>query len=411
MTATAEKSMFSWFTSIPDHVPDDMVRYFFYWQIFYLLAGIGHFLVMLSFLNTGVTFMVIFNIFSVTLFATATYLLRRGYYRLAYWGAIAELVLHGIAATICVGTAYGFQQFPFLVVILLFIQPFYSQRFSIFMTGAVLASSAAVTYYATNNPPVYEIAEYWVNSMIMSSVITWPIFVLIMVLPFVRASARAEKELAAAYGESERLLLNILPAPIARRLKTTEGMIADDFDRVAVLFADIVGFTQMSDRLQPAQVVTLLNDVFNAIDKIVAKYGVEKIKTIGDAYMVVAGVPSPIPDPEETIARLALDIQNAVAQFKVPGTDEPVQVRIGLNAGKVVAGVIGNRKFAYDLWGDAVNVAARMESTGEIGRIQVTDEFAQILEGRFQFEPRGEVDIKGKGVISTSFLTGKTQSA
>ena len=401
---TSATSFTGWLASVPPDVPDDLARYYLYWRIFYFLAGFSHFLVLLMFLQTGVYFMVIFNIFSVALFAAAFWLLQRGYYRLAYWGAFWELVLHGIAATICVGPEYGFEDYAYLVAILAFIQPFYSFRFSIVLTGATLISAGVVTYYAINNPPIYLIPESWSDAMIVSSVISWPIYILVMVLPFVRASARAEKQLAAAYGESERLLLNILPKPIAKRLKTTEGMIADDYDQVAILFADIAGFTKMSDRLKPSEVVTLLNEVFNAIDELVAKYGVEKIKTIGDAYMVVAGVPNPIADPNETIAQLALDIRSTVSRFKEPGTGTPVAVRIGINSGTVVAGVIGNRKFAYDLWGDAVNVAARMEATGEIGKIQATDEFAATLQDRFDFEPRGKIDIKGKGKIATSFL-------
>ena len=401
---TSATSFTGWLASVPPDVPDDLARYYLYWRIFYFLAGFSHFLVLLMFLQTGVYFMVIFNIFSVALFATAFLLLQRGYYRLAYWGAFWELVLHGIAATICVGPEYGFEDYAYLVAILAFIQPFYSFRFSIVLTGATLISAGLVTYYAINNPPLYVIPESWSDAMIVSSVISWPLYILVMVLPFVRASARAEKQLAAAYGESERLLLNILPKPIAKRLKTTEGMIADDYDQVAILFADIAGFTKMSGRLKPSEVVTLLNEVFNAIDELVAKYGVEKIKTIGDAYMVVAGVPNPIADPNETIAQLALDIRSTVSQFKEPGTGTPVAVRIGINSGTVVAGVIGNRKFAYDLWGDAVNVAARMEATGEIGKIQATDEFAATLQDRFDFESRGEIDIKGKGKIATSFL-------
>ena len=396
-----------WIASVPPHVSDDLARYYLYWRIFYFLAGFSHFLVLLMFLQTGVHFMVIFNIFSVALFAAAFWLLKRGYYRLAYWGAFSELVLHGIAATVCVGIRYGFQDYAFLVAILAFIQPFYSLRFSIALTGATLLSAGLITYYAMNTPPLYVVPESWSDMMVVSSVMSWPLYVLAMVLPFVRASARAEKQLAAAYGESERLLLNILPKPIAKRLKATEGMIADDHDKVAILFADIAGFTKMSDRLQPTQVVTLLNDVFNAIDELVAKHGVEKIKTIGDAYMVVAGVPNPIADPNETIAQLALDIRSTVSRFKEPDTGNPVAVRIGINSGTVVAGVIGNRKFAYDLWGDAVNVAARMEATGEIGRIQATDDFAVSLQDRFDFEPRGEIDIKGKGKIATSFLIGR----
>ncbi|WP_419914152.1 adenylate/guanylate cyclase domain-containing protein [Hoeflea sp.] len=404
---SGESTIWRRITSIPDSVPDDMARYYIYWKIFYVLAGLGHGFALIMFVLNGVTVMAVFNIFSVSLFATAYFLLRAGYYRTAYWGAITELTLHGIAATICVGTQFGFSNYTFLVVILAFIQPFYSWRKSALIAAVALASAVVVTYYAMNHEPIYRIPQQYLTSTTLSQVVTWPLFVLIMVLPFIRASARAERELAAAFAESERLLLNILPESIAKRLKTTAGMIADDRDRVAILFADIVGFTNMSGRLQPAELVALLNQVFNAIDELVAAYGVEKIKTIGDAYMVVAGLPDPIEYPEEKLARLALDMQDAVSQFRWPGTGQPLRVRIGLNAGKVVAGVIGNRKFAYDLWGDAVNVAARMEATGEPGRIQVTDDFRAALEDRFVFEPRGEIDIKGKGKVATSFLVAE----
>ncbi len=394
-------------TSVPSNVPQEMVRYYVYWKIFYVAAGLGHLLSIFLFAYNGVTFMAIFNIGSVALFIAALFLLRAGRYRIAYWGALGEVTLHGIAAMICVGPGFGFQNYAFLVPILLFIQPFYGMRFSILMTIATLASASIITWYALNTPPVYTIPPGEVNRLIVTSIITWPVFVLIMVLPFIRASARAEKELASAYDESERLLLNILPEPIADRLKETEGMIADDHDRVAILFADIVGFTQMSGRLRPAEVVAMLNEVFNAIDALVARHGVEKIKTIGDAYMAVAGVPAPLADPDGTIADLALEIQDAVSHIREPGTGNPVQVRIGINSGSIVAGVIGNRKFAYDLWGDAVNLAARMESTGEPGRIQVPGDLAERLADRFVIEPRGEVDVKGKGRIATAYLVGR----
>jgi len=407
MTAAAKKlPIVEWMTSVPQNVPSELARYYIYWKIFYLLAAIGHLFALSMFWQTGVYFMTVFNIFSVAIFIAALWLLRSGYYRLAFWGAITELTLHGIAATVCVGYLYSFQNYSFLVVILLFIQPFYRLRTSIIMTGVLLASAGMVMYFSVNNPPYYVVPEEFVTMLAVMPMFSWPIYVLIMVLPFLTASARAEKELAAAYGESERLLLNILPAPIADRLKTTSGMIADDHEKVAILFADIVGFTEMSSRLPPAKLVELLNSVFNAIDELAAKYGVEKIKTIGDAYMMVAGLPSPDADPDETIARLALELQNTVSQFEDPVSGEPVRMRIGINSGSVVAGVIGNRKFAYDLWGDAVNVAARMEATSEEARIQVTDSFASSLRDRFQFEHRGDVEIKGKGLMSTSFLTG-----
>ena len=396
-----------WFTRPPAHVSPELVRYYIYWKIFYVIAAIGHFFTLILFLRTGVTFMAVFNVFSVVLFISALVLLERGRYRIAFWAAIAELVLHGIAATVCVGPLYGFQNYPFLVVILLFIQPFYAMRVSILGAAAVLASAALVMSHAISHEPLYIMPEDQRAFLSAMAMVTWPFYVLLMVLPFVRASARAEREIQAAYGESESLLLNILPAPIAARLKASEGMIADDHDKVAVLFADIAGFTQMSGRLKPAELVSLLNDVFNAIDEVVARHGAEKIKTIGDAYMVAAGLPLEDPDPEATIAQLALDMVDVVSRFQDPITGEPVRIRIGINAGAVVAGVIGNRKFAYDLWGDAVNVAARMEATGEIGRIQAPDTLAAALSDRFTFEPRGEIEVKGKGMMRTSFLTGR----
>ena len=408
---TTRQRILDWFTFTPEHVTDGLARYYIYWKVFYVLAAAGHFMTLVLFWRAGVTFMAVFNIFSVATFVAALLLLERGFYRVAFWAAISELVLHGIAATVCVGHQYSFQNYPFLVVILLFIQPFYSMRASILGSAAILLSAALVMSYAVSNEPFYVMPVDQEVMLSAAPMITWPLYVLLMVLPFVRASARAEQEIAAAYGESERLLLNILPAPIAARLKTTEGMIADDHDKVAVLFADIVGFTQMSGRLTPAELVSLLNDVFNAIDEVVARYGAEKIKTIGDAYMVVAGLPLADPDPDATISHLALDMVDVVSRFKDPITDEPVRIRIGINSGAVVAGVIGNRKFAYDLWGDAVNVAARMEATGEIGRIQVPETFAMSMSDRFEFEPRGEIEVKGKGTMRTSYLTGRRPHA
>ncbi|MEM9470697.1 MAG: adenylate/guanylate cyclase domain-containing protein [Pseudomonadota bacterium] len=408
---TTRQRILDWFTFTPEHVTDDLARYYIYWKVFYVLAALGHFMTLVLFWQTGVTIMAVFNVFSVAIFVSALMLLERGYYQTAFWAAITELVLHGIAATICVGHQYSFQNYPFLVVILLFIQPFYSMRSSILMAAAILLSAALVMSYAVSNQPLYLMPEDQQAMLAAVPMISWPFYVLLMVLPFVRASARAEQEIAAAYGESERLLLNILPAPIAERLKTTQGMIADDHDKVAILFADIVGFTEMSGRLKPTELVSLLNDVFNAIDGVVAKYGAEKIKTIGDAYMVVAGLPLADPDPDATIAQLALEMADVVSCFKDPVTGDPVQIRIGINSGAVVAGVIGNRKFAYDLWGDAVNLAARMEVTCEVGRIQAPQALAHSLRDRFAFEPRGEVEIKGKGKMRTAYLTGRLGDA
>ena len=219
---------------------------------------------------------------------------------------------------------------------------------------------------------------------------------------------------------SERLLLNVLPRSIAERLKgrpeiTTEGfafsgIIADSFAEVTVLFADIVEFTKFSQSVRPEIVVDVLNDIFTRFDKIADKYGLEKIKTIGDAYMVAAGLPIPVEDHTKRVADMALDMIEAVESFNAQ-TGYKLKVRIGIDTGAVVAGVIGQRKFLYDLWGDTVNTASRMESHGVAGRIQVTDTTQQRLNGAFSLEKRGAIDVKGKGAMDTWFLNGRSEAA
>jgi adenylate cyclase len=217
---------------------------------------------------------------------------------------------------------------------------------------------------------------------------------------FVRA--REEEQ-----AKSERLLLNVLPAPVAARLKEQEGIIADDFPSVTVLFADLVGFTPLSERLSAAELVSLLDQVFARWDVLVAELQVEKIKTIGDAYMVAAGIPIPRDDHADAIAELALRMGPELARCSV-AAGLPLQVRIGIDTGPVVAGVIGRAKFIYDLWGDTVNTASRMESHALPGTIQVTERVYELLRHRFDLQARGMVEVKGKGPMTSYLLTGVT---
>lgn len=214
---------------------------------------------------------------------------------------------------------------------------------------------------------------------------------------------QTEAELLYQRRKAELLLLNVLPQPIAERLKRGSQTIADSFSDAAILFADIVDFTGLAATLEPTQLVKLLNDVFSVFDQLVERYGLEKIKTIGDAYMAVGGVPLPHPGALAAIADLALDMQREVSQFQRQD-GSPLSLRIGINHGPVIAGVIGTRKFIYDLWGDAVNVASRMESQGEPGKIQVTETVYQQLRHAYHLVPRGEVAIKGKGKMQTYWL-------
>jgi class 3 adenylate cyclase/Tfp pilus assembly protein PilF len=211
---------------------------------------------------------------------------------------------------------------------------------------------------------------------------------------------------------SDRLLLNVLPESIAERMKAGETTIADHFESVTVLFADLVGFTSLASRMNPVQVVEILDSLFSTFDALAQLHGVEKIKTIGDAYLAVCGVPRAVENHTENIAAFALDMCSAVSDFgrQLQTTGEAVQleVRIGIHVGEVVAGVIGKKKFSYDLWGDTVNTASRMESHGDGGKIHVSEEVFLKLNDKFTFEERGEIEVKGKGVMRTWFLTEST---
>jgi len=214
------------------------------------------------------------------------------------------------------------------------------------------------------------------------------------------------KKLQVEQEKSEKLLLNILPKPVADRLKGGERTIADRFDEVTVLFADLVKFTEMSVGMPAEKLVAKLNEIFFAFDILTELHGLEKIKTIGDAYLLVAGLPTPRPDHVEAVADIALDMQDAITRLNsLNGTN--MNIRMGIHTGSVVAGVIGKQKFIYDLWGDAVNVASRMESQGVPGHIQISEAVYRRIQDKFITEKRGPIAVKGKGTMVTYFLRGR----
>ncbi|MCE7892179.1 MAG: adenylate/guanylate cyclase domain-containing protein [Sorangiineae bacterium PRO1] len=224
-----------------------------------------------------------------------------------------------------------------------------------------------------------------------------------------RREHRARWELSREREAAEQLLLNILPESIVEQLKREQSAIAEGFLEATVLFVDLVGFTPLSAKMAPTKLVEMLNDIFSKLDALTEKYGLEKIKTIGDAYMAVAGVPTPRKDHAVAVAQMALELRDVAQGFQAP-TGEPIRVRIGINSGPVVAGVIGTKKFSYDLWGDTVNTAARMEAHAEPGTIQVTERTYERLRTQFHFEPRGTIEVKGKGEMKTYVLIGPRAS-
>lgn len=344
---------------------------------------------------------------AINLVAAAALALTPLLYR--YGELIAPLAFVGIAylttSVVCwvVGTGSGIQ-FYFVA----------SASISVLILGvdriklaAVVAGIGAALTIALQFlvPPDNLHQPPWLHNLSFVLVVVSACFMMVATVWFaLREIAHAESAMEAEYERSEALLANILPTTVADRLKNPAvDVIADSYPDASVLFADIADFTRRASQTDPGQLVEFLNELYSGLDRLVDQHGLEKIKTSGDSYMVVSGVPDPRPDHLHALARLALDIAAAIADLRDP-LGRPVSLRIGLATGPVVAGVVGNRRFFYDVWGDAVNLASRMESTGVPNRIQVPQEVHDRLRDDFVFEERGDIDVKGKGVMRTWFL-------
>ena len=251
------------------------------------------------------------------------------------------------------------------------------------------------------------VPQWFTSTMLALNVTVGGLLVFTLLAMFADQRRKALAALRVEQAKAENLLLNILPQSIADRLKAEPRTIADQFSSASILFADVVDFTPLSERLPPAEVVGLLDHLFSHFDELAENYGLEKIKTIGDCYMVAAGVPSPRPDHARALALMALDMQRAMRSVGAEIGRLGLELRVGINSGPVVAGVIGRKRFLYDLWGDAVNTASRMESHGAAGRIQITRATKELLGDEFVCEPRGTIPIKGKGDIEVWYLVGR----
>jgi len=306
------------------------------------------------------------------------------------------------------GTDAGFQYFllagPATLVMVLG-----SRRLKLvaFYFAALLIVFAIIELTFPAKSSLVRLSPEMTTAAFLLSVCMSAMFNLISALYTFRRAEEYEDAFEAEHERSERLLLNLMPASVAERLKHEPGeVIADDLAAVTILFADIVGFTARAATLPAQRLVGFLNRVFLEFDRLADTHGLEKIKTIGDAYMVAGGMPEPRPDHATAVAAMALDMLEIMRKLS-DEFGEDIAVRIGIHTGPAVAGVIGERKQFYDVWGDTVNVAARMESHGEPGRIQVSGEARQAIGPSFNFDPRGVIDIKGKGPMEIFVLTGR----
>jgi len=368
------------------------------------LAGVLiHVVVLGLFVSLGVWGMAAANIGSIALYLTGFAMNRRGWHMATALFAAAELGLHQVGCVATIGWDAGFQYYLLTAATVPFFLP--SGRDTTKVLVLLLCTSTFLGLLFLAGTPTHALSPTLLA--VLSSVNISSVFALLGLFAwmYVRAAEDAEERADTQHQKVVDLLHNILPVSIAERLEDRPGIIADRFDDATILFADIVGFTPLAERTDPADLVALLDAIFSDMDDLVVQLGLEKIKTIGDAYMVAAGVPEPRPDHCQAIARFALGAMGVIAdQSTQQGVD--LQLRIGIHRGPVVAGVIGKKRLLYDLWGDTVNTAARMESHGQPGAIQISEAVQQRLEDDFELEPRGAVTVKGKGTMQTWWLRG-----
>jgi adenylate cyclase len=336
---------------------------------------------------------------------------RRRYFAAAVLGALAA-VNNITLYTLLLGTRTNVHFLMPAVMIGAFYYFSYRHKRAMFLiVGLSLLAFLGLEVWSIDHPPLLRFPEAAYDVIVVFVDLMFVVTTFGFMLYGYTIYRRSEESLEIERGRSESLLMNILPEAIAVRLKNRERRIADRHDLAAVLFVDIVSFTKLSARITAEQLVTLLDGIFSEFDVLVERAGVEKIKTIGDAYMIAAGLADRTPEPVRALADLALSMMDRSRGLFETGLAAGMDVRIGLSCGPVVAGVIGTKRFAYDLWGDTVNVASRMESHGEPGKIHVTAEVQERLGREYLFEDRGEIKVKGKGPMRTYFLLGKRPQA
>ncbi len=402
----ALKRLLAWYAHVPSDLSAGEARTFSGDKIGYTAWMIVQALSAFIFLQLGQNVLAAYSGASVLIIAFCFYCLLTGRPGLGYLLVNGQSIFGVVLTTFLVGLRPGFFLFALVGVIFCTLSEWVSRRVQWVVMGANAVAFVGAIVLGLLVAPISELPPLWELIFAIFNAAATAGLLLMVALTYRHMVDVAEAALEAEYEKSEALLHNIMPPAVADRLKQNPKVIADSHKQVTILFADIVGFTEIAGRSSPESLVTLLNRIFSRFDALVDGLDLEKIKTIGDAYMVVAGLPAARPDHAPAIARLALEMIVAADRVSQE-TGKRLQIRVGIHSGPVVAGVIGQKKFAYDLWGDTVNIAARMESHGETGRIQISADTAELLGDGFELEPRGTIDIKGKGRMATYFLVGE----
>lgn len=372
-----------------------------------LFAMLSHMSFLLLFYLLKVFPMFYFNFFSVALFAGVVISLRSySSFLGCYLICTTEVIIHQLATVWIIGTASGFHFLIILVGILPFLVLEDYPKLSIFFSVMCSIVFMLIEILLKNHLPVMNIAPNILFFLRCTIILVTILILYIISMVFIKNVHKAEHDAFEQYIRAEHLLCNILPDSIAEKLKISDATIAESYESVSVLFLDIVNFTQFSSKLSAENLVKILNTLFSQFDILSSEYHVEKIKTIGDAYMVAAGIPLRENEHCHHIAEFALRLLESVRSFNQENNTD-IQVRIGIHCGPVVAGIIGLKKFIYDLWGSTVNYASRMESSSKPGRIQASEAVYETLKNDFEFHARNPIKIKGCGICSCYFLIGK----
>jgi len=367
------------------------------------LALIIHLLYIPLFYWMGLPVLVVYNIVSTGAWFLVLHLVRRVRFNEAWCVFTTEIFIQAILCVLYAGWAFGYQYYLFTLVGISFLLP---NNTKLSMTIAVLAIlEFGVLAIWANDSPTNLTTPFMFTCRVVNSCCAFAILLFIETF-HQKIILETEQKLGAAMATNEELLQNVFPNKILETLKDQKGIIAERFESATVLFADIVNFTPLSEKLSAIEIVYLLDKLFSRFDGLVRMHGLEKIKTIGDAYMVASGVPVRVDNHAELMADFALDFLDCLEQFNREN-NLSLQMRIGINSGPVVAGVIGKWKFLYDLWGDCVNTAARMEGHGVPGEIQITENTRNLIVDQFEIQERGTIDIKGKGMMKTYLLKGR----
>ncbi len=395
-----------WFKTPPASLDEEDNNYFTMISFSSLAGFMVHLFLLVLFIALDVKELAYFNIASILIFLGAFISGRMGRITIGLITATMELIIHACYATFIFGLNSGFHFYLFGCVIFWFLLNI-PLRMKFLCGFLICLVFTGLLIFAPRECGLEHISGEMINAFEVFNGLTLIVMSMGCCFFYHQAVTHAKRALSKEYERSESLLHNVLPPPIASRLKNNEANIADGFPACSVLFADIVGFTIISQQLAPERLVGMLNDIFSSFDKLAKEHGLEKIKTIGDAYMVASGIPDQDGNHAQNLAEFALDMRESMEQYrKENGFD--ISIRIGIHSGPAVAGVIGQNKFIYDIWGDTVNTAARMESHGRPGEIHISNLTKELLGTAYHFQDVGENQIKGKGMMRTWLLKSKT---